>query len=50
MVLSTNDCPFSIVYLKKAAASIVKDDFEKMLLGANDFFSQDQVKILGGHS
>ena len=41
---------FSIVYLKKAAASIVKDDFEKMLLGANDFFSQDQVKILGGHS
>ncbi len=41
---------FSIIYLKRAANSIVKDDFEKMLLGAGDFFSKHQVKILGGHS
>ncbi len=41
---------FSIVSLKKATDNIVKDSFEKMLLGANDIFSKDQVKIIGGHS
>ena len=41
---------FSIISLKKASNRIMKDDFEKMLLGANDFFSKHQVKIMGGHS
>ena len=41
---------FSIVSLKKAADPIVKNSFEKMLLGAGDFFSEHQVKIMGGHS
>ena len=41
---------FSIVSLKKAADSIVKDSFEKMLLGASECFSEHKVKIMGGHS